>query len=50
MVSSSINFLLSGLIGRVVFSEKINMNWLAGAALIVFGVLLIISSQKLPST
>lgn len=49
VVSSSVNFLLSGVMGCVLFNEKITMDWFLGATLIVIGVLLIISSQKVSS-
>mmetsp|Transcript_28561 Transcript_28561/g.39306 ORF Transcript_28561/g.39306 Transcript_28561/m.39306 type:complete len:141 (-) Transcript_28561:185-607(-) len=46
VVSSSINFLMSGLIGWLAFNETVSLKWFSGAGLILIGVLLIILSQK----
>lgn len=52
VISSAVNFLTSGILGQVVFGEKVPVSWFAGSALIVLGMLLVTLSEgsALPST
>ncbi len=45
VVSSAINFLLTGLLSGFVLEEPLGLRWLAGALLIVAGIFLIAFSQ-----
>lgn len=46
MISSAANFLLSGLIGLLVFNEAINILWCTGLLMVLLGLYLIVSDQK----
>lgn len=45
VVGSAINFVCTGLMGYLVLEERLGVRWIAGASLIVMGILLIVLSQ-----
>lgn len=45
VISSAVNFLISGILGQVVFGEAVAISWFAGSALIIIGMLLVTLSE-----
>lgn len=50
VISSAVNFLTSGILGQVMFGEKVPVTWFAGSALIALGMLLVALSEGPAST
>lgn len=46
VLSSSTNFLSTGILGKLIFAEELNKSWYSGSVLILIGMLLISFSQK----
>lgn len=45
VISSAVNFLISGLLGQLLFAEVVSSSWFAGSALIVMGMVLVSMSE-----
>lgn len=45
-ISTATNFILSGLLGTLIFGEEVNFLWLVGLSMLLIGMYMIISSGK----
>lgn len=45
VISSAVNFLISGFLGQILFAELVSSSWFVGSALIVIGLVLVSMSE-----